>query len=45
MNIKCVLFSLQLLSETFPTVRRTAQDIITYVPISSCKVPISFARF
>jgi hypothetical protein len=39
-NTKCVLFSLQLLSETFLVLRRTRRDRIINVYGSSCKVPV-----
>ena len=43
--MKCAfLFSLQLLSETFPILRRNERDI-KYIHRSSCKVPIMLVRF
>ena len=46
LNIKCVFwFSVKLLSETFPILRRSQRDIIMNVHRSSCKVPVIFVRF
>jgi hypothetical protein len=46
LNIKCVfLFSLQLLSETFLTLRRIWRDIILHTHWSSCKVPLLLSAF
>jgi len=39
------LFSLQLLSETFLTVRRTERHIIINVHMSLCKVYVNIVRF
>ena len=45
-NIKCVLwFSVQLLSETFPTTIRNEQGVIINVHCSSRKVPVILVRF
>ena len=46
LHIKCVfLFSLQILSETFLTVRRIQRDTIINVRRSSCKVPVVLVGF
>ena len=45
-NIKCVFsFSLQLLSQTFFTLRKTERDVIVNVYWSLCKVPFILVRF
>ena len=45
-NTKCVFrFSLQLLSETFLSLRLTERDMIKIVHWSSCKVPVICVRF
>jgi len=38
-------FSLQLLSETFLTLKRIQRDIITNIHRSSCEVPVILVRF
>ena len=46
MNTKYVIwFSLQLLSETFLTLRKTEGNSIIHVHRSSCKVPVMLVRF
>jgi hypothetical protein len=46
LNIKCVFwFSLQLLSESFPILRRNERDMIINIYCSSCKIPVILARF
>ena len=46
LNVKCVLlFSLQLLSETFLILRRNERDMIKNVYWSSCTAPFSLLRF
>jgi hypothetical protein len=45
LTIKCVLISLQFLSQTFLIVRRIQRDIIINVQKSSCKVPVILVRF
>jgi hypothetical protein len=46
LNIKCVfLYSLQLLSETFLSLKRIQRDIIINVHRSSCKVPLFLTDF
>jgi len=46
LNIKCLLlFSLQLLSETFLILRSTEQDMIINVYTYSFRVPVILARF
>ena len=46
LNIKCViLFSLQDLFETFLIITRIYRDIVINVKMSSCKVPVTLARF
>jgi hypothetical protein len=46
LNIKCVFwFSLQLLSETFPILRRTERDMIKNVYFYSCTAPVILVRF
>ena len=44
-NSECVLFSLQLLSETFIILIRIQRHIIINVQRSSCKVPFILVRF
>jgi hypothetical protein len=45
-NIKCVIwFSLQLLFETFLSLRRIQRDTVINVKTSSCKVPVIFVWF
>jgi hypothetical protein len=45
LNVKCVFwFSLQLLSTTLPTIRRTELNTVTKVQMSSHKVPIILVR-
>ena len=39
------LFSLQLLSETFLTLRKIQRDIVINVKTSSCKVPVTLVGF
>jgi hypothetical protein len=46
LNIKCVFwFSLQLLSERFFILGTVQQDIIIHIHMSSCEIPVIFARF
>jgi hypothetical protein len=46
LTIKCLFwFSLQFLSQTFPTLRRIQRDIIINAHRSSCKVLIILVRF
>ena len=45
LNKKMCVFSLQCLSETFLSLRRIQQGIITNVHRSSCKVPVILFRF
>jgi hypothetical protein len=40
----CVLFSLQLLSETFLILRRIQRDVIRNVCCPSCKAPVILVR-
>ena len=41
----CVLIFCVTMPETFPIIRRTDLEIITYLPTSSCKVLVTLAIF
>ena len=45
LNVKRVLFSLQILFVTFPTPRNTAQDTAINVHRTYCKVPVILLKF
>ena len=45
LNIKCMLWSLQLWSETFLNLRILQRDLVINVQRSLCKVPVILVRF
>jgi hypothetical protein len=46
LNVKCVFcLSLQIVSETFPILRKIQRGTVICVPRSSCKVPVVRIRF